>query len=46
MKYSDFTEELRNEMAETIKTQLLKKGIDVDVAIKVRKDKNDNIELL
>lgn len=46
MKYNDFTEELRNEIAETIKTQLLKKGIDVDITIKVRKDKNGNIECI
>ena len=44
MKYNDFTEKIRNEIIDIIKTQLLKKGINVDVALKVRKGKNDNIE--
>lgn len=46
MKYNDFTEEMCNEIIDIIKTQLLKKGINVDVALKVRKGKNGDIECI
>ena len=42
MKYNDLTETMRKEIANIVKTQLMKRGINVDVAISSKQTRSGN----